>query len=70
MAPHTHTVGYEVYTKIIRKGNDIGYLFKNDYYDFNYQNIYTLNPPVNITKVSSFLKYLYENCNFNLIKKG
>ena len=55
MAPHTHTVGYEVYTKIIRKGNDIGYLFKNDYYDFNYQNIYTLNPPVNITKVSFFL---------------
>ncbi|RNA24662.1 DBH-like monooxygenase 1, partial [Brachionus plicatilis] len=48
--PHTHLVGVEVWTKIIRKGNDIGYLFFNRNYDFNYQTSYTLNPFVNITQ--------------------
>ncbi|RNA17654.1 DBH-like monooxygenase 1, partial [Brachionus plicatilis] len=48
--PHTHLSGLEVSTKIIRDGQDIGYLFRNKYYDFNYQNTYLLNPPVQITK--------------------
>jgi len=47
--PHTHLKGIQVWTKIIRKGNDIGYLFYNKYYDFNYQTSYTLNPYINIT---------------------
>ncbi len=41
--------GTEVWTKIIRKGVDIGYLFRNKYYDFNYQNSYKLEPPVKLT---------------------
>jgi hypothetical protein len=49
--PHTHLTGKEIYTKIIRNGKDIGYLFKNSYYDFDFQNIYRLDPPVILTKV-------------------
>jgi hypothetical protein len=49
--PHTHLAGFEIWTKIVRDGFDIGYLFNNKYYDFNYQNTYILNPPINITKV-------------------
>ena len=51
-APHTHLAGVKIWTKIIRNGRDIGYLFNNQYYDFNYQNLYLLDTPVNITKVS------------------
>ncbi|CAF0944282.1 unnamed protein product [Brachionus calyciflorus] len=47
--PHTHLTGRAVSTKIIRNGKDIGYLFRNKYYDFNYQNTYLLNPTVQIT---------------------
>lgn len=35
--PHTHTTGISVYTKIVRNGNDIGYILDNEHYDFNYQ---------------------------------
>ncbi|CAF1040449.1 unnamed protein product [Brachionus calyciflorus] len=48
--PHTHLTGQAVSTKIIRNGKDIGYLFRNKYYDFNYQNTYLLNPFVQVTK--------------------
>ncbi len=49
--------GNEVWTKIIRKGVDIGYLFRNKYYDFNYQNSYNLDPPVKITKDDALHTY-------------
>jgi hypothetical protein len=55
--PHTHLAGNEVWTKIIRKGVDIGYLFRNKFYDFNYQNSYLLDPPVKITKDDSLYTY-------------
>ena len=51
--PHTHLTGISVDTKIIRNGVDIGYLFANHEYDFNYQQSYLLNPYVNITIVKS-----------------
>ena len=51
-APHTHLVGIDVWTRIIRKGEDIGYLHRNKYYDFNYQNNYLLDPYVNFTQVN------------------
>ena len=58
--PHTHLSGLEVSTKIIRNGSDIGYLFRNKYYDFNFQNNYLLNPSVEITQVCySSLKFAY-----------
>lgn len=50
--PHTHLTGIELWTQIIRNGDDIGYLFRNKYYNFNYQNSYLLDPPVNLTKVN------------------
>lgn len=49
--PHTHLTGYSVDTKIIRNGLDIGYLFAVLNYNFNYQQTYLLDPPVNITMV-------------------
>lgn len=56
-SPHTHLAGVEVWTKIIRNGEEKGYLFRNKYYDFNYQNTYLLNPAVNITKVDHLFNY-------------
>lgn len=55
--PHTHLAGQEVWTKLIRNGTDMGYLNKNKYYDFNYQNIYTFNPRLALTKVKIPVKY-------------
>jgi hypothetical protein len=49
--PHTHLTGVEIWTKIIRKGVDIGYLHRNKYYDFNFQNGYTIEPSINLTTV-------------------
>ena len=48
---HTHLTGMELYTKIIRNGVDIGYLFYNKYYDFNFQNSYEISPPAVVTRV-------------------
>ena len=53
--PHTHLTGVEVSTSIIRNGVDIGYLYRNKYYDFNYQNYYPLDPPVVLQKVKIIL---------------
>lgn len=50
--PHTHLAGTEIYTRHIRDGKDIGYVFKNDYYNFDFQKTYNLNPFVNFTKVN------------------
>lgn len=46
VAPHTHLVGAQVYTKIIRNGREIGYVQKTKNYDFNYQYLNFLNNPV------------------------
>ena len=63
--PHTHLVGNEIWTKIIRNGSDIGYLFRNQNYDFNYQNNYLLSPFVNITKDDALVTY----CGYNTQKR-
>jgi hypothetical protein len=49
--PHTHLAGTAVYTKLIRNGKDIGYVFNIPNYDFNYQQTFTLTPYVTLTKV-------------------
>lgn len=59
--PHTHLVGKEIWTKIYRKGEDIGFLHRNKNYDFNYQNNYVLNPFVTITKDDDLHTY----CGYN-----
>jgi len=33
---YTHSLGQQVWTKLIRNQTDHGYLFKNDYYDNKY----------------------------------
>jgi hypothetical protein len=54
---HTHLSGIDIGTRIIRNGEDIGNLYRNKHYDFNYQMNAFLNPPVSIKKVidSSFV---------------
>ena len=47
------TAGIGLHTKIIRDGYDIGYLHQNKYYDFNFQNVYRLDPPVVLKPVTS-----------------
>lgn len=66
--PHTHLTGISVDTKIIRNGVDIGYLFANHEYDFNYQQSYLLNPYVNITIVNLVFNYFnyQESMNYKL----
>ena len=49
--PHTRLTGVQVWTKLIRDGVDMGYIFRNKYYNFNYQNEYLLDPYINITNV-------------------
>lgn len=53
--PHTHLYGYSVQTRIIRNGEDIGFLSKNDNYDFNYQQAYEINPPVKLRKYDELI---------------
>jgi hypothetical protein len=65
VSPHTHLAGTEVWTKIIRNGEDKGYLFRNNYYDFNYQNSYILDPPVKITKQDT----LYTYCGYQTMNR-
>ncbi len=43
--------GRELYTKIIRNNQEIGYLANNKYYDFNYQYINYLQQPIKLKKV-------------------
>ena len=55
--PHTHLLGKQVWTKIIRNGEYVGYLFRNKYYDFNYQQSYELDPPIKITQQDTLHTY-------------
>ena len=59
--PHTHSSGTQVWTKIVRKGVEIGYLFRNKFYDSNLQQSFEIDPTT-LTKVQkhiiSFTKYL------------
>ena len=48
---HTHLTGIDVGTRIIRNEEDIGYLYRNKYYDFNYQFNALISPPVVLKKV-------------------
>ena len=51
--PHTHLTGTAVKTSIVRNGVDIGYEFYNKYYNFDFQQVYPIDPPVTLTPVSS-----------------
>ncbi|CAF0955087.1 unnamed protein product [Adineta ricciae] len=46
--PHTHLQGRTVWTKIIRNGTAVDYLFNGDAYDFNYQFENRLPKPVKL----------------------
>ena len=49
--PHTHLAGTSVKTSIVRNGVDIGYAFYNKYYNFDFQQVYSIDPPVTLTPV-------------------
>ena len=49
--PHTHLKGKELYTTLIRNGQEIAYLANNKYYDFNYQYYNFLSKPISIQPV-------------------
>jgi hypothetical protein len=48
---HTHLTGIDVGTRIVRNNEDIGYLYRNKYYDFNYQINGLISPPVVLKQV-------------------
>jgi hypothetical protein len=56
--PHTHLLGVEVFTKVIRNGTDIGYLTRNKEYDFNYQQSIQVDPPFTLTKVCYVINFI------------
>jgi hypothetical protein len=60
--PHTHLTGVEVKTRLIRKGIDMGYVYYNKYYKFDYQQTYELEPAVVITPV---IKKLEKFCHIS-----
>jgi hypothetical protein len=66
-APHTHLTGKSISTKIIRDGVNIGYLDYNKYYDFNYQELYILNPRIEITQVKKNKNAFSTVLNFSII---
>ena len=54
-ASHTHLTGREIYTSIVKNGTELGYLAKNKYYNFEFQNTIYLDPFITITDVKTFL---------------
>ncbi|UJR09497.1 hypothetical protein I4U23_013735 [Adineta vaga] len=46
--PHTHLQGRSVWTKIIRNGTAVDYLFNGEAYDFNYQFENRLHKPIQL----------------------
>ncbi|CAF1012278.1 unnamed protein product [Brachionus calyciflorus] len=48
--PHSHLLGKEIYTTVVRDGKEVAYLANNKYYDFNYQYYNFLNKPVTLKK--------------------
>jgi hypothetical protein len=62
--PYAHLAATEVGTRIIRNGTDLGYLFRNKYFDFEYQSVFYLNPVVNVTQDDALItKCLYNTVN-------
>jgi hypothetical protein len=53
----SHIKGSQVYTKIIRDGEEIGYLEKTKNFDFNYQTLNFLKEPV-VLKMVIFIPVL------------
>ena len=52
--------GTQVWTKLIRNGTAIDYLFNAEAYDFNYQMNYRLAKPIQIYPVKFFVSdYFY-----------
>ena len=66
---HTHLAGVQVSTKIVRNNEEIGYLFQNKYYDFNFQNTYNLNPEVVVKSVRTLIKTTKNNSLILKFKK-
>lgn len=62
---HTHLTGTAVSTRLIRNGTDMGYIFNAPNYDFNYEQAYTLNPYLTITKV--YIPYQTQSISFFFI---
>ena len=52
--PHTHNQGKSVWTKIIRNGKAIDYLFNAESFDFNYQFENRLSKPIQLFQVKIF----------------
>lgn len=55
---HTHQLGREAYAKVIRDGKEVSYLFKNKYYDFNYQYYSYFETPFNLKMVLYFIFFI------------
>ncbi len=49
---HTHLAGRQVFSKLMRNGREVDYLFQNKWFDQNYQYYSYLPKRVNVYKVS------------------
>lgn len=50
--PHTHLLGKEVYSSVIRNGSEIAFIANNKNYDFNYQYFNFLSTPISFKRVT------------------
>ena len=48
---HAHLAGIQAYSKLMRNGNEVNYLFQNEWYDPNYQYYSFFPKRINILKV-------------------
>lgn len=60
--PHTHIQGKSVWTKLLRNGKAIDYLFNAESFDFNYQFENRLTKSIRLFQVNISLELLIEIC--------
>ena len=48
---HAHLAATQAYSKLMRNGNEVNYLFQNEWYDPNYQYYSFFPKRINILKV-------------------
>eukprot|EP00794_Sanderia_malayensis_P012195 gene12195-13451_t len=63
--PHAHTTGTGIWTKHIRNGKELPEVFRDENYDFDYQQTYLLKKEIKFKAGDEMITY----CRFNTMKR-
>ena len=66
--PHTHSVGIQVFSKIVRNGTEIDYIANNKYFSSDYQYLNVLAKPVTLKRVKLFSIMLLLKESYSLLE--